>query len=70
MTVAKVEKPGYTNDASHLNETKVDSVVKAFEDVDKATAQISQLIRQAKEQGEKNINSRGSAFNGRAHDLR
>ena len=51
--IAKVEKHGYTNDASHLNETKVDSVVKAFEDVDKATAQISQLIRQAKEQGKK-----------------
>jgi len=51
--IAKVEKPGFTNDASHLNETKVDSVVKTFEDIDKATAQISQLIKQAKEQGKK-----------------
>jgi len=51
--LAKVEKTGYTNDASHLNETKVDSVVKAFADIDKAIAQISQLIKQAKEQGKK-----------------
>jgi len=51
--IAKVEKPGYTNDASHLNETKVDSVVKAFADVDKATVQISELVKQAKEQGKK-----------------
>jgi len=48
-----VEKPGYTNDASHLNETKVDSVIKTFEDVDKAIVQISQLIKLAKEKGKK-----------------
>src|SRR6187402_674642 len=51
--LATIERPGYTNDASHLNETKVDSVMKAFEDIDRATAQISQLIRQAEEQGKK-----------------
>jgi len=51
--LVKVEKNGYTNDASHLNETKVDSTVKAFEDIDKATAQIVQLIKLAKEQGKK-----------------
>ena len=51
--IAKVEKPGFTNDASRLNETKIDSVVKAFEDIDRATAQISQLIKQAKGQGKK-----------------
>jgi len=51
--IAKVEKPGYTNDASHLNETKVDSVVKTFEDIDKTIKQISELIKLAKEQGKK-----------------
>jgi len=51
--LAKVEKTGYTNDASHLNETKVDSAVKAFEDIDKATAQLTQLVKLAKEQGKK-----------------
>src|ERR1044071_6153700 len=49
----KVEKPGYTNDASHLNETKVDSVVKAPDDIEKAIRQISQLIKLAKQQGKK-----------------
>lgn len=51
--LARVEKPGYTNDASNLNETKVDSVVKAFDDVDKAIGQISQLIKLGKERGKK-----------------
>ena len=51
--LAKLEKTGYTNDASHLNETKVDSVVTAFADIDQATTQISQLIKLAKEQGKK-----------------
>jgi len=51
--LAKVEKTGYTNDASHLNETKVDSAVKAFEDIDKAIAQITQLVNLAKGQGKK-----------------
>ena len=50
----KVEKPGYTNDASNLNETKIGTVVKALEGVNEATTQISQLIKQAKVQGKKN----------------
>ena len=49
----KVEKPGYTNDASNLNETKVSSIVKIPGDVDQATAQIMQLIKQAGEEGKK-----------------
>lgn len=52
-TITTVEKPGYTNDASHLNETKVDSVVRAFDDVNKSTTQIFELVKQAKEQGKK-----------------
>ena len=51
--LAKIEKPGYTNDASHLNETKVDSVVKVPDDIEKAILQISQLIKLAKQQGKK-----------------
>ena len=46
-------KAGYANDASHLNETKVDSVVKASENIEEAIEQISQLVNQAKEQGKK-----------------
>jgi FAD/FMN-containing dehydrogenase len=46
-------RKGYTNDASHLNETRVDSVIKAHENIDDAIAQICQLIKQAKTQGQK-----------------
>jgi len=47
------ERPGYTNDASNLNETKVATIVKAFEGIDEATQQISQLIKLAKAEGKK-----------------
>src|SRR5688572_22322566 len=50
---AKAEKPGYTNDASKLNETKISSVVQVPDNVDAATAQIMQLIKQAAEEGKK-----------------
>ena len=51
--VDKTERTGYTNDASNLNETKVATIVKISEDVNEATQQISQLVRQAKLQGKK-----------------
>jgi FAD/FMN-containing dehydrogenase len=47
------EKTGYTNDASHLNETKIGTLVKAPETIDDAVTQIAQLVRQAKAQGKK-----------------
>ena len=47
------EKPGYANDASHLNETKIATIVKALEGVNEATEQISLLIKQAKAEGKK-----------------
>jgi len=47
------ERPGYTNDASNLNETKIGRLVKVPEGVDEATEQISQLIKQAKAEGKK-----------------
>lgn len=47
----KKEKPGYVNDASNLNETKIIAVVKVPDGIEAATAQISQLIKKAKTQG-------------------
>ena len=47
------EKAGYTNDASHLNETKIGTLVKTPENVDGAITQIAQLVKQAKVQGKK-----------------
>ena len=49
----RIEKPGYANDASNLNETKISSIVKVPEDVDEATAQVMQLIKQAEAEGKK-----------------
>lgn len=49
----KLERTGYTNDASNLNETKVDSIVKVSTDINEAIGQISQLVVQAKIQGKK-----------------
>ncbi len=49
----QTEKDGYTNDASHLNETKVATVIRAVEGIDEATAQIFQLVKQAKADGKK-----------------
>ena len=49
----KSEKPGYANDASSLNETKIGKVVKANGDLNEATSQISKLIKQAKAEGKK-----------------
>ena len=49
----KIERSGYTNDASHLNETKAGAIVKVSGAVDEATTQISQLIKQAALQGKK-----------------
>lgn len=51
--IEKTEKEGYANDASHLNETKVNTVVKISEDIDTAITQIMQLIKQAKQEGKK-----------------
>lgn len=47
------ERAGYTNDASNLNETKIDSLIKVPEKVDEAIAQISGLILFAKAEGKK-----------------
>lgn len=47
------EKTGYTNDASHLSETKTGQVVKTLQDPDEATQQIVQLVKQAKAEGKK-----------------
>ncbi|MBX2920781.1 MAG: FAD-binding oxidoreductase [Chitinophagaceae bacterium] len=49
----KNEKPGYTNDASNLNETRVFKIIQAFEDTGKAISQISELVLQAKSAGKK-----------------
>lgn len=49
----KVERAGYTNDASNLNATKIGALVKVPEKVDEAITQIAQLIKQAKVQGTK-----------------
>jgi len=48
-----IESPGYANDASKLNKTKIDELVKVPEDLDKATEQIALLIQQAKTEGKK-----------------
>src|SRR5215216_1335338 len=49
----KLEKPGYTNDASHLNETKVGTIVKVSANFTEASEQIALLIKQAKTGGKK-----------------
>jgi FAD/FMN-containing dehydrogenase len=47
------EKTGYTNDASHLSETKTGQVVKVLQGPDEAARQIAQLVKQAKAEGKK-----------------
>ncbi|OQP64156.1 hypothetical protein A3860_22385 [Niastella vici] len=49
----RVQKAGYSNDASHLNETAIGTLVKVPENVDEAITQIAQLIKQASLQGKK-----------------
>src|SRR5215213_2939553 len=49
----KIQEAGYTNDASNLNKTKIDTVVKVLEKINEATQQVSQLLKQAKQQGKK-----------------
>jgi len=63
-----IEKPGYTNDASNLNETKIGIIVKALQGINEATAQISQLIKQAKVQGKK-ISIAGAQHSMGAHTI-
>ncbi|NQX43224.1 FAD/FMN-containing dehydrogenase [Pedobacter steynii] len=46
-------KTGLAQDASRLNETRVDTVVKVLPGIAAATRQISQLIKQAKAEGKK-----------------
>jgi FAD/FMN-containing dehydrogenase len=47
------EKTGYTDDASHLSETKTGQVVKPMEGPDAASQQIAQLVKQAATEGKK-----------------
>lgn len=49
----RAQKAGYTNDASHLNETPIGTLVKVPENVDEAITQIAQLIKQASLPGKK-----------------
>lgn len=49
----KVDHPGYTNDASHLNETKISQVIHPNENIDSAISQIADLIKLAKTDGKK-----------------
>ncbi len=42
---------GKTNDASNLNETKVDSIIRPSKQIDEAIGQISELVKQAKASG-------------------
>jgi len=49
----KKEKNGYTNDASNLNETKIQTIIDVPEGIAEATAQIVQLIQQASREGKK-----------------
>ncbi len=49
----RIEKTGYVNDASNLNETKIGTIVKVSDKVDEAIIQISLLIKQANLQGKK-----------------
>lgn len=46
-------KTGFAQDASRLNETRVDTVVKVLPGIAAATRQISELIKQAKAEGKK-----------------
>lgn len=46
-------KPGLTNDASHLNETAVDTVVKVASEPEAAIAQLASLIKTASQSGKK-----------------
>ena len=48
-----IESPGYANDASKLNKTKIEEVVKVSEGVNEVTEQIAQLILRAKREGKK-----------------
>lgn len=51
--IQEVIRTGYTNDASKLNQTKVDSIVAVPENSDTAIAQLSMLIKQAAAQHKK-----------------
>lgn len=44
---------GKTNDASNLNETKVDSIIRPSKQIDETIGQISELVKQAKASGKK-----------------
>jgi len=49
----KTAKEGDTNDTTNLNETRINTVVKDSDDLDKAITQIQELIKQAKPEGKK-----------------
>ena len=64
----KGEQAGYTNDASNLNKTKVDSIVKVSVNPEEAILQISNLIRIANQQGKK-ISIAGSQHSMGGHTI-
>lgn len=51
--IVKNEKEGFANDASHLNETKISSVIRVSDNIEKAIVQVQELIKQAKLEGKK-----------------
>jgi len=64
----KSEQAGYTDDASNLNKTKIDSIVKVSMNPDEATVQISNLVRIANQQGKK-ISIAGSQHSMGGHTI-
>ncbi len=64
----KIAQAGYTNDASNLNKTKIDSIVKVSANTEEAALQISNLIRMASEQGKK-ISIAGSQHSMGGHTI-
>lgn len=47
------QKQGYANDASHLNETRVSTIIQLAETKEAAIIQITDLVRRAKNEGKK-----------------
>jgi FAD/FMN-containing dehydrogenase len=64
----KIDQAGYTNDASNLNKTNIDSVVKVSANTEEAALQISNLIRMASQQGKK-ISIAGSQHSMGGHTI-
>ena len=64
----RVERTGYTNDASNLNETKVQTIIKTRGRIEEATEQISELVKQARAEG-KNISIAGAQHSMGGHTI-